>query len=106
MRYSSATVVAWFLLIAVPAHTQVPATFDRDTVTCGTWTEAHEITQSPLAAGLESWVLGYVTGYGNTDNRALIAWISHYCQAYPSHPVATAASELILEQFKQTLSKR
>jgi hypothetical protein len=106
MRYSAATVVAGILLTTVSGRSQAAATFDRNTVPCSTWTEAHESSQSPLANDLESWVLGYVTGYSDTDNNALIAWISNYCQIYPSHPVATAASELILEQFKQMQPKR
>ena len=98
------------VLFSSPSHSQQPPTvFGPGTVSCGTWTGDHKTFENPSRVAEEGWLTGYISGYsmwgtnrtkdlfGHTDNQALVAWVSNYCQAHPLDEVARAADTLILE---------
>jgi hypothetical protein len=90
--------------LAAAAHP--PAVFGPGAGSCGTWTAGHQ-SYTALTAGLDAWLLGYLSGYswwgtkgsdavfGNTENGAFIGWVSNYCGAHPATTVVQAANALI-----------
>lgn len=83
---------------------------------CGEWTEDHKTPNSSLAAAGDEWLLGWISGvmvyFGdgngklsdllkNSDNAALLEWMSNYCQDHPLEPIGTAALRLFVAIDKQ-----
>ncbi len=71
------------------------------TVSCGSWTAYRRTPTSTLAMGVESWILGFLSGVGfegvanadplnGTDAEGVWAWIDNYCRANPLKDVEDA----------------
>jgi hypothetical protein len=76
-------------------------------VSCGEWQRHRKQPEGTLArAGVEAWVLGYVTrasydedanlGQG-TDHEGLWAWVDNYCRNHPLDTLAVASEHLVDE---------
>lgn len=78
---------------------------------CGDWTKERH-SNSGAAVAMESWTLGYITGFnayglpdtvatadvsGNASSEALFAWLDNYCRANPLDTLHVATDKLINE---------
>jgi hypothetical protein len=76
---------------------------------CGSWMQEHQ-HGSARARMQDQWVLGFVTAEEfvtssprytrDTDNAALLSWISNFCAKSPLDPIVMAAYGLTIELRK------
>jgi hypothetical protein len=101
----------WVLIFAVislnaQAQTMAPI-LEIGIDFCSDWSKERQ-AQSFLRAQLESWALGFLSGWSWTrtepgtpfksiDEKAVFAWIDRYCRANPADGLPTALSKFVVE---------
>ena len=102
MKKLIGTLVLIAAMVSIPARAEYQA-YGHGTKSCGTWTK--EKAEFPLLHGdSESWVLGYVTGFGFgtglnlvADTNEMVGWMDDFCAANPRKNVYEAAAEMVYE---------
>ena len=80
--------------------------FGAGTLSCDKWIEERS-QNSGLSFGMETWILGFLTGAGwqganpqDVDNSALYVWVDNFCRENPLKNITSASAALTIELEK------
>jgi len=97
-----------FLLLSATAQAQIAAPILEIGVdSCSDWSKERQ-TKSYLRAQLESWALGFLSGWSWTrtepgapfkgvDEATIFSWLDRYCRANPKDGLPAALRKFVLE---------